>query len=57
MGKFHWVSDDVKIDFKISVVMKNTMEEAEQLDLGKVRSMHMLQIFWMLWGKKLLLTN
>ncbi len=33
MGKFHWVSDDVKIDFKISVVMKNTMEEAEQLDL------------------------
>ena len=33
MGKFHWINDDIKIDFKISVAMKNTMEEAEQLDL------------------------
>ena len=33
MGKFHWINDEVKIDFKVSVAMKNTMEEAEQLDL------------------------
>lgn len=33
MGKFHWINDDIKIDFKISEAMKNTMEEAEQLDL------------------------
>lgn len=33
MGKFHWVNEDIKIDFPISEGMKNTMEEAEQLDL------------------------
>lgn len=31
--KFHWVNDAVKIDFPISNVMQNTMDEAEMLDL------------------------
>ncbi|MCM1308400.1 MAG: hypothetical protein NC223_07375 [Butyrivibrio sp.] len=33
MKKFNWVNDKVKIDFPISKTMKNTMDEAEQLDL------------------------
>lgn len=33
MGRFHWVNEDIKIDFPISEAMKNTMEEAEELDL------------------------
>lgn len=35
MSKFRWVNDDVKIDFPVSKLMKNTMEEAEQYDLEK----------------------
>lgn len=33
MKVFNWVNDNIKIDFPISRGMKNTMEEAEQLDL------------------------
>lgn len=35
MKEFNWVNDKIKIDFPISNLMKNTMEEAEQLDLEK----------------------
>lgn len=31
--KFHWINDDIKIDFPISKAMRNTMDEAEALDL------------------------
>jgi len=33
MKKFNWINDSIKIDFPISKIMKNTMEETEQLDL------------------------
>lgn len=35
MSKFHWINDDVKIDFPTSKVMQNTMNEAEELDLAE----------------------
>lgn len=33
MGKFHWINDDIEIDFPVSKTMRNTMDEAEELDL------------------------
>ncbi len=35
MSKFHWVNDEVKIDFPITdIVLKNTMEDCEKFDLA-----------------------
>ncbi len=31
--KFHWVNDDVKIDFYVPKGIRQVMEEAERLDL------------------------
>lgn len=31
--KYHWIKEEVEIDFKVSKVMKNMMEECEKLDL------------------------
>lgn len=33
MSRFHYVNDAVEIDFPVSKVMRNTMDEAEELDL------------------------
>lgn len=57
MGKFHWINDNVKIDFKISVAMKNTMEEAEQLDLEESPEYAHVADILDVMGKKLSLTN
>ena len=34
MKKFHWINDDVKIDFQVDKALKNAMEEAEELDMA-----------------------
>ena len=34
MSRFHWINDNIKIDFPVSRVMQNTMDEAEELDLA-----------------------
>ena len=33
MHKFHWINEDIVIDFPVSKVLQNTMNEAEELDL------------------------
>lgn len=32
-NKFHWINDEVKIDFPVSTTIKNLMVDAERLDL------------------------
>lgn len=32
MKKYHWINDEVKIDFQIPEVINNTMQEAEHMD-------------------------
>jgi hypothetical protein len=34
MKKYHWINDDVKIDFQVDKALKNAMEEAEKLDMA-----------------------
>ena len=34
MRKFHWIKDEIKIDFPVDRALKNAMEEAEELDLA-----------------------
>ena len=57
MGKFHWINDNVKIDFKISGAMENSMEEAEQLDLEESPEYAHVADILDVMGKKLSLTN
>ena len=33
MSKYRWINDDVKIDFPVSKLLQNTMEDAEAADL------------------------
>ena len=34
MGKYHWINDDVKIDFPIDdIVLNNTINDCERFDL------------------------
>ena len=32
--KFRWINDDIAIDFKVPRTLRNTMQEAEELDLA-----------------------
>lgn len=34
MSKFHYIDDSIELDFKISNVMRETIEEAEEADLA-----------------------
>lgn len=35
MSKYNFINDAIKIDFPISKLLQNTIEEAESLDLNK----------------------
>lgn len=34
MSKFHWINDDIVIDFPVNHVIQDLMKEAEELDLA-----------------------
>ena len=40
MKQFHWVRDDIVIDFPIPKFLQNTLSEAEELDLNNSLEYH-----------------
>ncbi|MCM1158462.1 MAG: hypothetical protein NC300_07480 [Bacteroidales bacterium] len=43
--KFRWINGDIPIDFPVPEVLKNTMQEAEELDLaGNIEYTHVADI-------------